>query len=190
MTAHTDGAFVVKMPTSHDMEAFGGRLAALFDRGDVVVLTGPLGAGKTTLARGIGAALDVRGSVTSPTFVLARTHPPLGDGPALVHVDAYRLRDALDLDDLDLDLDASVTIIEWGRDLVGAIAVDWLDIELERPRAGDASTPHREVAHDADLDEPRTVRITAVGERWRSPGARAALAEAAGLGGEASPHHA
>src|SRR5690606_22080231 len=93
---------------------------------------------------------DVRGPISSPTFVLARTHPPLADGPALIHVDAYRLRDALDLDDLDLDLAGSVTIVEWGRDLVEAIAPDRLEIELERPRAGATpSSADTSVAADA-----------------------------------------
>ena len=86
-------------------------------RGDLVLLTGGLGAGKTTLAQGIGAGLRVRGPVTSPTFVIARVHPSLGDGPDLVHVDAYRLGTALELDDLDLDadLDHSVVVVEWGH---------------------------------------------------------------------------
>lgn len=176
--------------TSEAMHAFGAGLARVLDRGDVVVLTGPLGAGKTTLTRGLGEALGVRGAVSSPTFVLARTHPSLGDGPALIHVDAYRLRDALDLDDLDLDLDASVTIIEWGRDVVGAIADAWIEVELERPRAGAGSAadsgaadarPAHDDASDADLESleaPRRVRITTVGERWTTPGARGVLREA------------
>ena len=88
------------VPTSDDMEAFGVELGRLLSAGDLVVLTGPLGAGKTTLTRGIGEAMHVRGPVTSPTFVLARTHPSLTDGPPLVHVDAYRLGSALELDDL------------------------------------------------------------------------------------------
>ncbi|KAB1662330.1 tRNA (adenosine(37)-N6)-threonylcarbamoyltransferase complex ATPase subunit type 1 TsaE [Pseudoclavibacter chungangensis] len=184
----TDGAFVVeaRLPTAAATERLGASLAGLLRRGDVVVLTGPLGAGKTTLTRGLGAALDVRGGVSSPTFVLARTHPPLGDGPALVHVDAYRLADALELDDLDLDLDVSVTVIEWGRDVVDVLTDSWLDIELERPRADDGDTPRPADGadpEDDDHDVPRGVRVTAIGDRWRSPDTLAELrAAVAGAG--------
>lgn len=174
-----------RLPTAAATERFGAELASLLRAGDVVVLTGPLGAGKTTLTRGLGAALDVRGQVSSPTFVLARSHPPLGEGPALVHVDAYRLTDALELDDLDLDLDASVTVIEWGRDVVDVVTDTWLDVELERPRARERADTGEDpdapvgadpvVAPDADDDVPRRLRVTAVGERWRSPEALAAL---------------
>ncbi|KAB1650489.1 tRNA (adenosine(37)-N6)-threonylcarbamoyltransferase complex ATPase subunit type 1 TsaE [Pseudoclavibacter endophyticus] len=171
------------------MADFGGRLAALLGPGDVVVLTGPLGAGKTTLTRGLGEGLGVRGPVSSPTFVLARTHPSLGDGPPLVHVDAYRLRDALDLDDLDLDLDASVTVVEWGRGLVDAIADEWLDVELERPRAtesaGGAAGGGEVPDASGDPDVPRTVRLTPVGPRWSTRGALAALDALIGGGAQA-----
>ncbi|NUO34402.1 MAG: tRNA (adenosine(37)-N6)-threonylcarbamoyltransferase complex ATPase subunit type 1 TsaE, partial [Dermatophilaceae bacterium] len=95
---------------------FGRRLGALLRGGDVLVLTGDLGAGKTTLTQAVAEGLGVRGPITSPTFVIARVHPSLVGGPELVHVDAYRLGSALELDDLDLDadLDASVTVVEWG----------------------------------------------------------------------------
>ncbi|MGO1545497.1 MAG: tRNA (adenosine(37)-N6)-threonylcarbamoyltransferase complex ATPase subunit type 1 TsaE [Gulosibacter sp.] len=142
------------------MEGFGARLAAELRAGDVLVLTGPLGAGKTTLVRGLGEALGVRGTVASPTFVIARTHPALADGPALIHVDAYRLNSALELDDLDLDFDASVTVIEWGSEYVSAIAESWLEIVIERARAGDVDTENDEDA--------RQVSLRAVGERWAS----------------------
>src|SRR6202046_2719509 len=99
------------------MAELGGRLARLRAAGGVVVLSGPLGAGKTTLTRGIGAGLNVRGPVTSPTFVIARVHPSLAGGPALVHVDAYRLGGLAEVDDLDLDLGGSVTVVEWGEGL-------------------------------------------------------------------------
>src|ERR1700704_5729814 len=99
------------------MRALGRRLAAVLRPGDLVILAGPLGAGKTTLVQGIGTGLGVRGPVTSPTFVIARVHPSLVGGPSLVHVDAYRLGDALEVDDLDLDasLAESVTVVEWGE---------------------------------------------------------------------------
>ena len=164
----------VQVGTADAMGSLGARLASLLEAGDVLVLTGPLGAGKTTLVRGLGEALGVRGHVSSPTFVIARTHPSLSDGPALIHVDAYRLNSALELDDLDLDLEASVTVIEWGSDVAGAITDSWLELVIARPRAGelpameDADEPIGHVGEDADLtpDEPRTVTLVAVGPRW------------------------
>lgn len=188
MSARTFGP--VAIDAAEAMGGLGARLAALLGAGDVLVLTGRLGAGKTTLVRGLGEALGVRGTVSSPTFVIARTHPPLADGPALIHVDAYRLDSALELDDLDLDLDTSVTVIEWGSEVVGAIADSWLELVIERPRAAaledaaEAVHPAGQVGAsgsarddrgrgpadgvDADLalDEPRTVTLRAVGPRW------------------------
>src|SRR4051812_31626280 len=99
--------------TPEEMEGLGALLAGQLRAGDLVMLNGELGAGKTTLTRGLGAALGVRGAVTSPTFVLARTHPRT-DGPPLVHVDAYRLSSALELDDLDIDFERSIVVVEWG----------------------------------------------------------------------------
>lgn len=139
------------------MEELGRTVAAELRAGDLLVLTGPLGAGKTTFTRGLGEGLGIRGPVTSPTFVLARTHPSVTGGPPLVHVDAYRLASALELDDLDLDFDRSVTVVEWGRGMLDGVVESWIDIEIERPRAA---------SDDLDGDEPRTVTITAVGPRW------------------------
>jgi tRNA threonylcarbamoyladenosine biosynthesis protein TsaE len=104
--------FEAAIATADDMHELGIRLGTQLRAGDLLVLTGPLGAGKTTLTRGIGEGLGVRGPVTSPTFVLARTHPNLSDGPPLVHVDAYRLSSAAELDDLDIDYAGSVVIVE------------------------------------------------------------------------------
>jgi tRNA threonylcarbamoyladenosine biosynthesis protein TsaE len=139
----------VRLPTAEDTQAFGRRLGQRLRAGDLVVLTGDLGAGKTTLTQGIGEGLGVRGPVTSPTFVIARTHPSLVGGPALVHVDAYRLGSQLELDDLDLDadLDDSVTIVEWGAGLAEQLSEARLEISL--------------------TGEPeRTARLVAVGARW------------------------
>jgi len=138
--------------TPEEMRAIGAELATRLRRGDLVVLSGPLGAGKTTLVQGIAEGLKVRGPITSPTFVIARVHPSLCDGPALVHVDAYRLGGRLEVDDLDLDasLEESVTVVEWGEDLVEALAEDRLEIEITLSPAGDE----------------RTLRITGVGPRW------------------------
>ena len=149
------------------MEALGSRLGAVLRAGDLVVLTGPLGAGKTTMTRGIGRALGVRGQVASPTFVLARTHPSLvAGGVPLVHVDAYRLGSAAELDDLDLDFEGSVVVVEWGAGLLDGVAESWLDVRIDRPTgAGQSGT----VATDDDVvvrDEPRIVTLEGHGPRW------------------------
>ena len=121
-----------EISSPHEMEALGEQIGRMLRPGDLVVLTGPLGAGKTTLTRGIGAGLGVRGPVQSPTFVIARTHPSLVGGAPLVHVDAYRLGSAAELDDLDIDFDASVVVVEWGRGMVDGLRDHWWEIELER----------------------------------------------------------
>ncbi len=144
------------------MAALGARVAAQLRAGDVVLLTGELGAGKTTLTRGLGEALGVRGTVTSPTFVLARTHPRSA-GPPLVHVDAYRLRDAVELDDLDLDFAESIVVVEWGAGLLEHLVDEWLAITIDRP------TGSGRVDGDSAV-EPRRVTITGVGERWANLG--------------------
>ncbi|WP_399540471.1 tRNA (adenosine(37)-N6)-threonylcarbamoyltransferase complex ATPase subunit type 1 TsaE [uncultured Frigoribacterium sp.] len=168
-------------------EALGRRLAGLLRAGDLLVLTGPLGAGKTTLTRGLGAGLQVRGQVASPTFVLARTHPT-ASGVPLVHVDAYRLGGADELDDLDLDYEGSVVVVEWGAGLLDGVAESWLDVVIERPTGAggglgdDGSDPEGlpgpdglvdpDALADSDsdpddvADEPRRLTITAHGPRW------------------------
>lgn len=142
---------VATLPEAEDTRAFGERIGHVLRAGDLVVLTGELGAGKTTLAQGLGAGLGVRGPITSPTFVIARVHPSLVGGPALAHVDAYRLGDRAELDDLDLDtdLDQAVTIVEWGSGLAEALSGSRLEIRLERA-----------------ADDVRTMRLFAAGPRW------------------------
>jgi tRNA threonylcarbamoyladenosine biosynthesis protein TsaE len=143
----------LRIATDGDMRDLGRRLAALLRAGDLVILAGPLGAGKTTLVQGIGAGLGVRGPVTSPTFVIARVHPPLaGGGPALVHADAYRLGSLGEVDDLDLDTDVgrAVTVVEWGTGLAEPLAEDRLEITIQPDQDGDV----------------RTVRINGQGARW------------------------
>jgi tRNA threonylcarbamoyladenosine biosynthesis protein TsaE len=142
--------------TADDAREIGRRLAALLRRGDLVILTGELGAGKTTLVQGLGEGLQVRGPVTSPTFVIARVHPSLAGGPALVHVDAYRLGGVAELDDLDLDasLDDAVTVVEWGEGVAEGLADTRLLVRLTRATADDAD------------DETRRVQVTPVGARW------------------------
>ena len=145
-----------------DMHELGLELGKALTAGDVLVLNGPLGAGKTTLTRGIGEGLGVRGPVTSPTFVLARTHPSLVQGPPLVHVDAYRLNSAVELDDLDIDFPHSVVVVEWGAGMMDGLVDSWLDIVIERPEGANAGELGEE------LVEPRTVTITGHGPRWES----------------------
>jgi len=147
----------LSIPDSPAMEALGARLAPLLRAGDLVLLNGELGAGKTTLTRGLGAALGARGAVTSPTFVLARQHPT-ASGVPLVHVDAYRLPSWRELDDLDLDYDHAMVVVEWGAGKLDGVSESWLTIDIERPTgAGDVE--------DLGADEPRRVAITGTGPR-------------------------
>ena len=139
----------VALPTAHDTQALGTRLAGVLRQGDLVVLTGPLGAGKTALVQGIGAGLGVRGNVVSPTFVIARVHK----GPLpLVHVDAYRLGSLAEVDDLDLDVDVAdaVTVVEWGSGLVEQLTDAYLEITIER----------------AEDSEQRSARLVPHGGDW------------------------
>ncbi|TCC39174.1 tRNA (adenosine(37)-N6)-threonylcarbamoyltransferase complex ATPase subunit type 1 TsaE [Kribbella capetownensis] len=153
------------VPTADDMRAISEELAGQLRAGDVLVLSGDLGAGKTTFTQGLGAGLKVRGDITSPTFVISRVHPSLAGGPALVHVDAYRLGGIAELDDLDLDasLDDAVTVVEWGHGLAESLAPDRLDIVVTRG--------------DDDTDETRELRIIPVGPRWAASGVRVSVLE-------------
>lgn len=140
------------------MRELGERLAKVLQAGDVLVLTGELGAGKTTFTQGLGAGLGVRGDITSPTFVIARVHPSLVDGPALVHVDAYRLGGIEELDDLDLDtsLDEAVTVVEWGSGVAEGLADARLHVVIARA-----------VGDEVDLEnDARIVAFEPVGARW------------------------
>lgn len=159
--------------SADDMLALGRRLAAELRPGDLVVLRGELGAGKTTLVQGIGAGLGVRGPVTSPTFVIARVHPSLTGGPALVHADAYRLASPAEVDDLDLDasLETSVTVVEWGGGLVEGLAADRLDVSIALAAAGPGlCAPGGVPGGAAPEQEPRTVRLEGHGDRWDAAG--------------------
>lgn len=147
---------------SEAMEALGARLAPLLRAGDLVLLNGELGAGKTTLTRGLGAALGARGAVTSPTFVLAREHPT-ASGVPLIHVDAYRLATGRELDDLDLDYERGIVVVEWGAGKLDGVSDSWLSVDLRRPE-GDAA-PETFAADDLSGDEPRQVTITGTGPR-------------------------
>ncbi|MDR1712416.1 MAG: tRNA (adenosine(37)-N6)-threonylcarbamoyltransferase complex ATPase subunit type 1 TsaE [Propionibacteriaceae bacterium] len=148
---HRQVAIRFEVPTADEMRDFGERLASLLQEGDVVILTGDLGAGKTTLTQGIGAGLDAEGPIISPTFVLARVHHS-PSGPDLVHVDAYRIQDAAELEDLDLPTSECVTVIEWGGGIAEFLADQRLEIDIRR-------------SVDPD-DETRWLFLTPIGERW------------------------
>lgn len=135
--------------TPEQMEYLGVSIAKVLRPGDVVLLEGNLGAGKTTLTRGIGQGLGASGTVQSPTFVLARTHRTKA-GPKLVHVDAYRLASAVELDDLDIDYERSIVVIEWPRDFLDGLVSEFLKVEIDRGAA----------------DDVRTVIISSQGSRW------------------------
>ncbi len=155
---------VLDLPTADATTDLGRLIGRLARAGDLLVLSGDLGAGKTTLTKGLGEGLGVRGPVTSPTFVVARLHPSTVGGPPLVHVDAYRLGGALELDDLDLeaDLEEAVVVVEWGSGLVEHLAEQRLEVALGRDD-GDADAV---LAGTADVDEARRAVLRGTGPRW------------------------
>ena len=192
----------VEVRTAAETHALAAALGADLETGDLLILTGELGAGKTTFTQGLGEGLGVRPGIISPTFVLVRIHPnvpegPRPGGPDLVHVDAYRLESAAEIDDIDLEntMDSAVTVVEWGRDRVEHLSDSRLEVELHRTRGGAAGAPAAgapgagvpseagadRTAADAavepgvldfdtdDDDEPRTVVIRGFGPRWAEP---------------------
>jgi tRNA threonylcarbamoyladenosine biosynthesis protein TsaE len=148
----------IRLRTVEDTQAWGARLGGLLEAGDLLVLSGGLGAGKTSLTQGIAQGLGVRGPITSPTYVIARVHPSLVGGPDLVHVDAYRLGGLAELDDLDLDasLEEAVTVVEWGHGVAEQLSEDYLEVTLD--------------GHDT-----RTVDLVGHGARWTDRDACAKL---------------
>ena len=140
--------------TPDELRSIAGRLGALCAGGDVIVLSGDLGAGKTTFTQGLALGLGITEPVTSPTFVISRVHPHPAGGPSLVHVDAYRLGSVAELDDLDLqaDLAQSVIVVEWGGGLAEHLSPAGLDIVITRSAFAD--------------DERRALAVTARGGRW------------------------
>lgn len=169
--------------SAEETHALAAALGAVLGAGDLVILTGELGAGKTTFTQGLGEGLGVRAGIISPTFVLVRIHPNLPDGPRpggpdLVHVDAYRLESAAEIDDIDLEntMDSTVTVVEWGRGRVEHLSDSLLDVELHRPLGASTLGASTTGASDAaggvldfdtdDDDEPRTVVIRGFGPRW------------------------
>jgi tRNA threonylcarbamoyl adenosine modification protein YjeE len=143
-----------QISTAEEMNEFGIRVASILKAGDLVILTGPLGAGKTTFTRGVGEGLKAIGNVSSPTFVIARTHKRENSSVPLVHVDAYRLSSVHEFDDLDIDIENSIVLVEWGRGFAEALADSWLDIEIERDTTGES--------------EVRTVTVISHGERFEN----------------------
>ena len=145
--------FDASIESAEDMVQLGKSLAGVLAAGDLVVLIGPLGAGKTTLTRGVGLGLNVSGTVSSPTFVIARTHKRENNYVPLVHVDAYRLGSPAELDDLDIPFSKAIVLVEWGKGLTEGIAENWLEININRDTTGESET--------------RTVEITGFGQRWQ-----------------------
>lgn len=151
---------MIKVPTSDAMMRLGDRLAQLLEPGDVILAAGDLGAGKTTLTQGIGKGLGSEGPIISPTFVLSRIHHSTIGRPTLMHVDAYRLSTASELDDLDLDaaVAESITVVEWGQGIAEGLAEDRLEIDIWTSPADHSATGD---------DSERLVTIRTVGDRWR-----------------------
>ena len=142
--------FEATIANAEEMTVLGEKLAGELIAGDLIVLIGPLGAGKTTLTRGIGKGLSVEGNISSPTFVIARTHKA---AVPLVHVDAYRLKSPAELDDLDIPFSSSVVVIEWGQGLTDEIADNWLEVFIDRDSSGQTDN--------------RTVKVLGFGDRWK-----------------------
>ena len=184
------GRWTFRLGTAAATRGLGTRLGQLLRAGDLLVLTGDLGAGKTTLTQGLGEGLGVRGPITSPTFVLARVHPSLVGGPPLVHVDAYRLGGTLELDNLDLDeaIEESVTVVEWGHGIAERLSDDRLEVVLRSTPTSSTPTNSAPTSGPADPDVvlagddlERTATMTAAGARWATNDAQAALDALAGL---------
>jgi tRNA threonylcarbamoyladenosine biosynthesis protein TsaE len=149
----------VEADTARRTQEVARELGRRLRAADLVILSGELGAGKTTFTQGLAAGLGVRGPITSPTFVIARVHPSTVGGAPLVHVDAYRLGSLAELDDLDLDasVEDSVTVVEWGEGKAEVLAGERLDVRIERARADDADA-------DAGGADPRVITVTAYGD--------------------------
>jgi tRNA threonylcarbamoyladenosine biosynthesis protein TsaE len=160
--ARPGGATVVERveaDTARRTQEIARELGRRLRAADLVILSGELGAGKTTFTQGLAEGLGVRGPITSPTFVIARVHPSTVGGAPLVHVDAYRLGSLAELDDLDLDasVEDSVTVVEWGEGKAEVLAGERLEVRIERARADDAVT-------GADGTDPRVITVTAYGD--------------------------
>jgi tRNA threonylcarbamoyladenosine biosynthesis protein TsaE len=150
---HSQVLYDSVIETTEAMLELGERVSKVFSAGDLVLLIGPLGAGKTTFTRGVGKGLGAVGNVSSPTFVIARTHKRENSEIPLVHVDAYRLSSPSELDDLDIPFTKAIVLVEWGKGLTEGIADNWLEIAIARDTSGQTET--------------RAVQITGFGTRWQ-----------------------
>ena len=185
----------VHLESLEQMRTFAAALAEHLRAGDLLILTGNLGAGKTTFTQSLGKALDVAGRITSPTFVIAREHLSRTGGPALVHVDAYRLAGGEELEDLDLDseLDESITVVEWGAGMAEQLSNDHLDITITPvwDEAAESTEDDESVGADDEdelEDERRTVDLTGHGADWaeRLPKVQGAISALEGIRVEAT----
>ena len=160
--------FQVSTSDADQTRSLGEDLGRILTAGDLVMLSGGLGAGKTTLTQGIGIGMGVRGRVASPTFIVARVHPSLSGGPDLIHADAYRIKDLSDLETLDLDssLDEAVTVIEWGEGKTEAMSDERLSIEVRRASGGQADTDGDIIDLEHMDDGTRLIVLRAHGHRW------------------------
>ena len=159
----------ITVNSADQTRAVGQALASQLRPGDLVMLSGGLGAGKTTFTQGIGAGLQVKGRVSSPTFIVARVHPSLVGGADLIHADAYRIKDLTDLETLDLDstLDQAITVIEWGEGKTEQLSADRLEIEIHREHGG-VATSSNGVVDLAQMDDgKRKITIRPLGKRWQ-----------------------
>ena len=160
--------FQVSTSDADQTRAFGEELGRILAAGDLLMLSGGLGAGKTTLTQGIGIGMGVRGRVASPTFIVARVHPSLSGGPDLIHADAYRIKDLSDLETLDLDssLDEAVTVVEWGEGKTEAMSDERLSIEVRRASGGQVDTDGDIIDLEHMDDGTRLIVLRAHGHRW------------------------
>ena len=160
--------FQVSTSDADQTRSLGEDLGRILAAGDLVMLSGGLGAGKTTLTQGIGIGMGVRGRVASPTFIVARVHPSLSGGPDLIHADAYRIKDLSDLETLDLDssLDEAVTVVEWGEGTTEAMSDERLSIEVRRASGGQADTDGDIIDLEHMDDGTRLIVLRAHGHRW------------------------
>lgn len=161
-------SFTITVNSAEQTRAVGQVLAAQLCPGDLVMLSGGLGAGKTTFTQGIGSGLQVKGRVSSPTFIVARVHPSLVGGPDLIHADAYRIKGLTDLETLDLDstLEEAITVIEWGEGKTEQLSANRLEIEIHREHGG-VATSSDGVVDLAEMDDgKRTITIRPLGKRW------------------------
>lgn len=160
--------FQVSTSDADQTRSLGEDLGRILAAGDLVMLSGGLGAGKTTLTQGIGIGMGVRGRVASPTFIVARVHPSLSGGPDLIHADAYRIKDLSDLETLDLDssLDEAVTVVEWGEGKTEAMSDERLSIEVRRASGGQAETDGDIIDLEHMDDGTRLIVLRAHGHRW------------------------